>query len=176
MRGLFVTGPAAVSLALCASCARRTQTVEIPVPHPGTAPAVVWVDVPADWRALVPSPWRAEYLSPDNRSRAYVRAMPVEADAKDCPKVARQYASEFIQSWGGPPQSRVVRQRSTGETSDFEPRRTEPETDGEITWARVICRNGALAITSCTVPAVSAEDLARRCQDVVQSLQVRLPP
>ena len=175
MRGLFVTGPAAVSLALCASCAHRTQTVEIPVPHPGTAQAVVWVDVPADWRALVPSPWRAEYLSPDNRSRAYVRAMPVEADAKDCPKVARQYASEFIQSWGGPPQTRVVRKRSTGETIDFELRRTEPKPQGEIIWARVICRDGALAITSCAVTAVGAQELAGQCRDVVQSLQVRLP-
>ncbi len=134
------------------------------------------LDVPADWYALVPSPWRAEYLSPDNRSRAYVRAMPVEADAKDCPKVAQQYASEFIQAWGGPPQTRLVRKRSAGETIDFELRRTEPKPNGEVIWARVICRDGALAITSCTVAAVSAQELAGRCHDVVQSLQVRLLP
>ena len=176
MRGFFVTWPVAVSLALCVSCAHRTQTVELSVPRAGSAEAVVHVDVPADWRALVPSPSRAEYLSPDNRSRAYVRAMPVEADAKDCPRVARQYASEFIQAWGGPPHTRLVRKRSAGETIDFELRRTEPKPQGEIIWARVICRDGALAITSCTVTAVSAQELVRQCQSVVRSLQVRPAP
>jgi len=176
MRGFFVTWPVVVSLALCVSCAHRTQTVELFVPRAGSAEAVVQVDVPADWRALVPSPSRAEYLSQDNRSRAYVRAMPVEADAKDCPRVAREYASEFIQAWGGPPQTHLVRKRSTGETVDFELRRTEPKPQGEIIWARVICRDGALAITSCAVTAVSAQELVRQCQSVVQSLQVRPAP
>ena len=178
MRRLFITCQLALSLVLGVSCAHGNQTVEISVQSAGSgsAEAVVRLDVPADWRALVPSPSRAEYLSPDNLSRAYVRAMPVEADIKRCPQVARHYASEFIQAWGGPPQTRLAHKRSAGETVDFELRRTEPKPHGEIIWARVICRDGALAIASCTVAAVSAQDLARRCQDIVQSLQVRLPP
>jgi hypothetical protein len=178
MRRLFVTCQVVLSLGLGVSCAHRNQTVEISVQRAGSASAeaVVRLDVPADWHALVPSRWRAEYLSPDNLSRAYVRAMPVEADTKACPQVARRYASEFIQAWGGPPQTRLARKRSAGETVDFELRRTEPKPNGEIIWARVICREGALAIASCTVAAVSTAELTRRCQDIVRSLQVRLPP
>lgn len=163
-----------VTLALCFSCAHRSQPVEIPIQHNGSTStdAVVRVDVPAEWHALVPSPSRAEYLSPDNRSRAYVRAMPVESDAKRCPKVARQYAAEFIQAWGGPPQTRLVRKTSHGETVDFELHRTDPQPDGEIIWARVICREGTLAITSCAVPATRAHELAPPCRQVVESLQV----
>ena len=172
MRARFLRWLAGTTLAC--SCAHPRQQVEIAVHRSDSAnpDTLVRVDIPADWRPLVPSPSRAEYLSPDNRSRAYVRAMPVEADAKGCPKMARRYASDFIQAWGGPPQTRVTRRTSVGETVDFELRRTEPRPDGEIIWARVMCREGALAITSCTVPATRARELASECRQIVESLQV----
>ncbi len=177
MRRLFAASLAAMSAGFWLACA-HDRPVEIPVPRESSASAdaVVRIDVPADWRPLVPSPWRAEYLAPDNRSRAYVRAMPVEADAKGCPAIARQYAAEFIQAWGGPPETRVARKTSSGEQVDFELRRQDPKPDGEVIWARVVCRDGALAITSCTVPTPREQELGRRCRDIVESLQVLARP
>src|SRR5215471_10952644 len=156
------------------SCAHAKRSVEILVQGPGSAgpDAVVRVDVPADWRALPPSLSRAEFLAPDNRSRAYVRAMPASADLKRCPAVARQYASEFIEAWGGPPRTRVASKIASGEKVDFELRRLDPKPDGEVIWARVLCRDGALAVASCTAPMPRESQLRSRCRDILESLRV----
>jgi hypothetical protein len=160
------------------SCAHATHTVEIPVQ--GVAPtspdALVRVDVPADWRPLVPAPSRAEFLAPDQRSRVYLRAMPAEVEIKRCPALARRYATEFIDAWGGPPRTRVARKISSGDTVDFELHRTDPKPGGEIIWARVVCREGALAIASCTVPTQSEEQLKPRCRGILDSLQILAHP
>jgi len=160
------------------ACAHSTHTVEIPVQ--GVAPtsrdALVRVDVPTDWRPFVPSPSRAEFLAPDQWSRVYLRAMPAEVDIKRCPTLARQYATEFIDAWGGPPRTRVARKISSGGTVDFELRRTDPRPNGEIIWARVVCREGALAIASCTVPTPREQQLKPRCRGILDSLQVLARP
>lgn len=160
------------------SCVHANHTVEIPVQGvASTSPdALVRVDVPADWRPLVPSPSRVEFLAPDQWSRLYLRAMPAEVELKRCPTLARRYASEFIDAWGGPPQTRVARKISSGDTVDFELRRTDPKPGGEIIWARVVCRGGALAIASCTVPTPREHQLKPRCQDILHSLQVVARP
>jgi hypothetical protein len=170
---LFVIGSA-----FLVSCAHANRSVEIPVASLSSAgpDAVVRLDIPADWRPLPPSAARAEFLAPDNRSRAYVRAMPAGADAKHCPTIARQYASEFIEAWGGPPRTRVASKIASGDRVDFVLRRLDPEPDGEVIWARVVCRDGALAITSCTVPTPRERELRSQCQQVVESLQVVARP
>jgi len=156
------------------SCAHGSRSVEIPVQSlsSGGPDAFVHVDVPADWRPLPPSPARAEFLAPDNRSRAYVRAMPASADLKRCPAVARQYASEFIEAWGGPPRTRVASKIASGEKVDFELRRLDPKPDGEVIWARVLCRDGALAVASCTAPMPREPQLRSQCRDILESLRV----
>jgi|GEM_PF-2583097 len=174
MRALFFICLFVMSSGLLLSCAHAKHSVEIPVQSlsPAGPHSVVRLEVPVDWRPLPPSPSRAEFLAPDNRSRAYVRAMPAEADIKRCPTLARQYASEFIAAWGGPPRTRVASKISYGERVDFELRRVDPRPDGEVIWARVVCREGALAITSCTVPTPREQELRPRCRDIVESLQV----
>lgn len=178
MRSLFFAFLFVVSSGLLVSCLRASRSVEIPVQRLSSAggDAVVHVDVPSDWLPLAPSPSRAEFLAPDNRSRAYVRAMPADGDIKRCPTIARRYASEFIQAWGGPPRTRVASKTSSGEKVDFELRRVDPEPHGEVIWARVVCREGALAITSCTVAAPREQELKPRCRDIVESLQVLARP
>ncbi len=160
------------------SCVHANHTVEIPVQGvTATSPdALVRVAVPADWRPFVPSPSRAEFLAPDQWSRVYLRAMPAEVDLKHCPTLARRYASEFIDAWGGPPRTRVANKISSGDTVDFELRRADPKPGGEIIWARVVCREGALAIASCTVPTPREQQLKPRCRGILESLQVVARP
>lgn len=162
------------SSGILVSCVHAKRSVEIPVQrlNSPSRDVMVRLDVPTDWRALTPSPSRAEFLAPDNRSRAYVRAMPSETTVKRCPRLAREYASQFIQAWGGPPRTRVASKISSGEKVDFELRRVDPAPQGEVIWARVICREGALAIASCTVPTPREQELKLRCRDIVESLQV----
>jgi hypothetical protein len=171
----------ALALCLCVmdvgflvSCSHATRSVEIPAQGLGRAgtDVVVRLEVPADWRPLAASPARAEFLAPDNRSRAYVRAMLAAADVKRCPAVARQYASEFIEAWGPPPATRVASKTSAGESVNIELRRADPKPDGEVIWARVVCREGMLAVTSCTVPAPREQEMKGRCRDMMQSLQI----
>lgn len=160
------------------SCAHSNRSVELPVQpvSAGGRGALVRVNVPADWRPLAPSPYRAEFLAPDNQSRAYIRAMPAEADGKSCPTLVRQYATEFIGAWGGPPRNRVASKTVSNERVDFELRRKDPRPDGEIIWGRVLCREGALAVTSCTVATTREGELKGRCHDIVESLEVLVPP
>ncbi len=175
MRALFFTRLFAIGCSgALVSCVHSSRSVEIPVQRVRSADrdAVVRMDVPADWRPLVPSPSRAEFLAPDNQSRAYVRAMPAGADIKRCPTVARKYASEFIEAWGGPPRTRVASKIASGERVDFELRRIDPRPHGEVIWARVVCREGALAIISCTVATPREQALKTRCRNIVESLQV----
>ncbi len=174
MRALFFVCLFAMSSGVLVSCMHAKHSVEIPVQglSPAGSEVVVRLDVPADWRPLAPSPSRAEFLAPDNRSSVYVRAMPAEADVKRCPTLARQYASEFIEAWGRPPRTRVAKKISSAETVDFELRRVDPKPYGQVIWARVLCREGALAITSCTVPTPREQELRPRCRDIVESLQI----
>jgi hypothetical protein len=178
MRTLFFTCLLVMSSGVLVSCVHANRSVEIPVQDLSSAgrDAVVRVNVPADWRPLVPSPSRAEFLAPDNRSLVYVRAVSAEADIKRCPTLARKYASEFIEAWGRPPRTRVASKISSGETVDFELRRVDPEPHGEVIWARVVCREGALAITSCTVATPREQELKPQCRDIVESLQVLARP
>ncbi len=160
------------------SCAHARRSVELPVQAvtAGGRGALVRVDVPADWRPLPPSPYRAEFLAPDNQSLAYIRAMPAEADGKSCPVLVRQYATELIGAWGGPPRNRVASKTASDERVDFELRRRDPKPDGEVIWARVLCREGALAVASCTVSTPREGELKGRCHDIVDSLEVLVPP
>ena len=160
------------------SCAHSSRSVELPVQavSAGGRGVVVHVNVPADWRPLAPSPYRAEFLAPDNQSRAYIRAMPAEADSKSCPVLVREYATEFIGAWGGPPRNRVASKTASDERVDFELRRRDPKPDGEVIWARVLCREGALAVASCTVSTPREGELKGRCHDIVDSLEVLVPP
>ena len=166
------------SLGALGSCAHTTQTVEIPVVGLRTniRDALVRMNVPADWSPLVPSESRAEFLAPDHWSRVYIRAMPGDASAKRCRTLARQYASEFINAWGGPPRTRVASRTSSGDTVDFELRRVDPKPHGEVIWGRVICRDGALAIASCTVSTQREHDLKPQCDGIMNSLEVRSLP
>jgi hypothetical protein len=102
--------------------------------------------------------------------------MPAEADNKSCRTLVRQYASEFIGAWGGPPRNRVARKTASDEKVDFELRRADPRPDGEVIWARVLCREGALAVASCTVAMPREGELRGRCHDIVESLEVLVPP
>jgi hypothetical protein len=178
MRALFFTCLFAMSAGALVSCVHATRSVEIPVQGPSSSDrdAVVRVNVPVDWRPLAPSPSRAEFLAPDNRSLVYIRAIPAKADIKRCPTLARQYASEFIEAWGGPPRTRVASKISSGDRVDFELRRLDPKPHGEVIWARVVCGEGALAITSCTVSTLREQTLRPRCRDIVDSLQVLARP
>ena len=178
MRALVLTCLVVTATAFLFSCAHGNRAVEISVQSlsSGGPDAFVHVDVPADWRPLPPSPARAEFLAPDNRSRAYVRAMPAAADVKRCPAAARQYASEFIEAWGGPPRTRVTSKIASGEKVDFELRRMDPKPDGEVIWARVLCSNGALAVVSCTVPIPREPQLRSQCRDILESLRVVAQP
>ena len=178
MRALVLTCLVVTATAFLFSCAHGNRALEIPVQSlsSGGPDAFVHVDVPADWRPLPPSPARAEFLAPDNRSRAYVRAMPAAPDIKRCPAVARQYASEFIEAWGGPPRTRVASKIASGEKVDFELRRVDPKPDGEVIWARVLCSNGALAVASCTVPMPREAQLRSQCRDILESLRVVASP
>lgn len=152
----------------------RAVAVEMPVQSVQVAgkDAVVRLQVPTDWRPLAPSAARAEFLGPDNRSRAYVRVMPAEKDARHCPALAKQYGQEYIRAWGGPPRTRVVQKTSVEDRYEFELRRVDPKPDGEVIWGRVVCREGALAIVSCTVPGTRAGELQSECQEIIDSLEI----
>jgi hypothetical protein len=167
-----------VGLGALGSCAHATHIVEIPVvaQRSSIRDALVRMNVPADWSPLVPSESRAEFLAPDNWSRVYIRAMPADASAKRCRTLARQYASEFINAWGGPPRTRVASKTSSGDTVDFELRRVDPKPHGEVIWGRVICREGALVIASCTVSTQREHELKSQCDDIMHSLEVRSLP
>ena len=172
-RGLLAIGSAAAL-----SCAHNTKNVDIRVEGVGPAAHAtrVRLEVPADWRPFVPSPERAEFLAPDRWSRVYLRGMPAKVDDNHCPALAQKYASEFIDAWGGPPRTRVASKASSAEGVDFELRRTDPKPRGEIIWGRVVCRQGALAIASCTVPTGQEVQLKRQCHAVLESLQVDRVP
>jgi hypothetical protein len=102
--------------------------------------------------------------------------MPAEADSKSCPVLVREYATEFIGAWGGPPRNRVATKTASDERVDFELRRRDPKPDGEVIWGRVMCREGALAVASCTVSMPREGELKGRCHDIVESLEVLVPP
>jgi hypothetical protein len=173
MKASLISAPIGLFLALT-GCVHATQSVEMPV-QAVTATGgncLVRVEVPTDWRPMAPSASRAEYLAPDNRSRAYLRVMPAEADPARCPELARQYMRDYIDAWGGPPRTRVANRVTSGDHVDFELHRTDPRPHGEVIWGRVVCRNGALAIVACTVPRPRAEELRSSCRTMLESLQV----
>jgi hypothetical protein len=70
----------------------------------------------------------------------------------------------------------VARKTASDEKVDFELRRADPRPDGEVIWARVLCREGALAVASCTVAMPREGELRGRCHDIVESLEVLVPP
>jgi len=167
-----------MACAAALSCAHNKRSVDIRVEGngPATQPTRVRIEVPADWRPLVPSSERAEFLAPDHWSRVYLRGMPAKVDDGHCPALARKYASEFIDAWGGPPQTRVASKTASAEGVNFELRRTDPKPRGEVIWGRVLCRQGALAIASCTVPTGSETQLQSQCHEVLESLRVDRAP
>ena len=138
---------------------------------PVTGPAMMArADIPWDWIALAPAPSRAEFMGPDRRSRVYVRAMAAD---KPCPRLAREYAHEVIQSWGGPPRSRLVSRTNGGGEVDFELARTDPKPGGELVLGRVLCQDGALAIVSCAGPLPSESILRPLCMSMLNSLRIQ---
>jgi hypothetical protein len=156
------------------ACAPAMRSVSLPVQiltTPGTY-TQARIEVPKDWTPLAPSSSRAEFLAPDRRSRVYFRAMPGDANPQRCAKLARDYASDSITMWGGPPATRVAHRRDVGDTVDFELRRRDPAPGGEVIWSRVVCRNNALAIASCTVPTPREAELREVCLHTLQTLQL----
>ena len=138
---------------------------------PVSGPAMMArADIPWDWIALAPAPARAEFMGPDRRSRVYVRAMAAD---KPCSRLAREYAHEVIQSWGGPPRSRLVSRNIQGGEVDFELARTDPKPLGELVLGRVLCEDGALAIVSCAGPVASESILRPLCMSMLNSLRIQ---
>jgi hypothetical protein len=171
-------GLLAIGSVAAMSCAHNTRSVDIRVEGFGQATQAtrVRLEVPADWSPLTPSSERAEFLAPDRWSRVYLRGMPAKVDDSRCPALAKKYAAEFIDAWGGPPRTRVASKAASAEGVDFELRRTDPKPRGEVIWGRVLCRQGALAIASCTVPTGREVQLRRQCHEVLESLQVDRAP
>lgn len=171
---VLAPGVLLASLGGCVHAVAPRPAVELAVHSVkvGGRSAVVKVEIPPEWRPLVPSEARAEFLAPDGRSRAYIRAMSADVEAKRCPKIARDYARDYIDAWGGPPRTQVKNRVVTGAQVEFELRRTEPKPQGEVIWGRVICRDGVLAITACTLPVQREEQLGATCRSILQSLDI----
>jgi len=165
-----------MSLVGLSGCRRGMRTVELPIhDKPDTAPvAVVRLEVPTDWRSLVPSASRLEYLAPDNKTRSYFRIMKGAQSEKECSAMARDYAKEVIGSWG--PGTKVAAKEENGPVVDFEIKRSNPKPAGETIWSRVECRYGVLAIASCATGGSSPEPLKRRCTDIVSRFEVLPQP
>src|SRR5216683_3212991 len=140
----------AIGSGVLVSCVHANHTVEIPVQGvTATSPdALVRVAVPADWRPFVPSPSRAEFLAPDQWSRVYLRAMPAEVDLKHCPTLARRYASEFIDAWGGPLRTRVANKISSGTVPTPREQQLNPRCRGILESLQVVARPKPLATAS----------------------------
>lgn len=166
---------ALVLLLISAGCFRSVRTAELPieVSAPAGPEVSARLAVPSDWRPLQGSSARAEFVGPDNHSTAYLRAMPGPEDAKRCPALVRKYSTEVIDSWGGPPRTRVAHRKFEGGLAEFELRRMDPKPAGEVIWSRVVCQTGALAIASCTTPAPRASEMEPLCRKVLDSLDIR---
>lgn len=165
-----------LAAALLHGCVRSvaTRPVQLPVALEALGPesAVVKMAVPQGWTPLAPSPARAEFVGPDRRSRIYLRAMPASPKTQRCDKLARSYAAEVIESWGGPPRTQVVEKKAFEAGVDFELLRQDPKPLGERIWSRVVCKSGVLAVVSCAGPAPREPALRVLCGDVLASLEV----
>src|SRR5206468_4278141 len=102
----------------------------------------------------------------------YLRAMPAVPAHRPCSVIVREYAREVIQSWGGPPRTRVVRKEAAQDKVDFELARTDPKPYGELILTRVLCQQGTLAVASCAGPVPEEQDLRPICNVVLQSLEI----
>lgn len=162
---------------LVVSCTHpaRTTTLHVPVEmrrsSSGSAP-LVRISVPADWRPMAPSLTRLELLGPDHRSRLYLRSASAQGASGGCSALARKSAEDVVTSWGKPPRTRVLRKAILEDQVELELRRLEPEPAGELMWYRIVCRNQALAVASCTVPAPREQAMKRICRDVLDSIDV----
>lgn len=172
LRFLLLAGLTALS-----ACATRTavggappsgkQAVELT-----TVPAMVQMQVPRDWIALAPSPARAEFMGPNHRARVYLRAMTAQSKNKSCDVLAKDYAREVIESWGGPPRTKLAHKTVTEGRVDFELHRSDPKPNGEIILSRVKCEDGALAVASCSGPAWVEAELRPACADILDSVRI----
>ncbi|MFN0063811.1 MAG: hypothetical protein ACKVPX_15000 [Myxococcaceae bacterium] len=163
---------AAVALAISA-CAPLTRSVVLEVPNaPANSFAVARFQVPKSWVPFDAAPARAEFLGPDRRSRAYLRALPASQKPEKCERLVSRYADDVIDSWGGPPHTRVVRRENQKNEARFELRRTDPKPHGETIWSRIRCERGALAVASCTVPSRAHADVQDQCRNALGSLEL----
>jgi hypothetical protein len=102
----------------------------------------------------------------------YLRAMPATARDQACPILARDYADEVIESWGGPPRTRLVHKSVAPGRVDFELKRLDPKPQGEVILSRVVCGGGVLAVVSCAGPTPVEPQLRPLCEEVLDSVSV----
>jgi hypothetical protein len=93
--------------------------------------------------------------------------------------LASDYADEVIESWGGPPRTRLVHKSVAQGRVDFELKRLDPKPQGEVILSRVVCGNGVLAVVSCAGPTPVEPQLRPLCEDILDSVSLgnaRRPP
>jgi hypothetical protein len=102
--------------------------------------------------------------------------MPANVDSAKCANLASQYAAEFIAAWGRSPRTQVTHKTRSGDAVEFEIRRRDPEPMGEVIWGRVLCRQNALAVASCTADQPPSSSIRVECGNILASMQISTRP
>jgi hypothetical protein len=140
--------------------------------HGGKQLAVA--EIPKDWTPLAPSPSRVEFIAPDRVSQVYLRAMPTMASEVQCPQLVKQYTDDLIEVWSLGAKLRP--EKTEAPDGVIVELRQKNKTKSHVVWGRVMCRNGVMAVLSCSTLIAKEVELKKTCDSVVQSLTVKTQP
>lgn len=165
---------AALALGACAS--GRTATIRADSSLAGGLDAAAKIDVPAGWYQTTSRLDRQEFVAPDNFSRIGFSTSPVTAQASACPALAQRAAESAAAELtkGQKLKVEMATAFEAPEVVDFTMTvpSAPPGPSDRLVLGRALCRDGALAVVSCSVGKRQWATLGRTCEQVVASLRV----
>lgn len=169
---------AALSALLFAGCTSpqvRVASLRADTRLAGGGESLVKMEVPGTWFQSASKPDRADFLAPDNFSRATVSSIPVLASDR-CVEIAQRAARDAVTDLlKGKKDVRADLKSApeSPEVVDFSavvPGNPPGPSDRAVA-GRVICRDGALAVATCSA-GVERPDNRDVCQKALGTLRV----
>jgi hypothetical protein len=163
-----------VSALGCAS-AHKVVSLRADARTLGGNEAVAKVEAPGGWYHATRRAERAELAAPDNFSKMSFSVSPVVVAAEGCAELAKRAASDQAQgaagSTGAKPEFTVLPE--SPDTIDYQLTvpASPPGPYDRLVQGRAMCRNGALAVVTCST-GVKLKATGAECQKVLASLTI----
>ena len=164
-----------LTLASCAS-AHKVLMLKTDNRLLGGGEAVAKVEAPGDWYQAVRKNDRADLSAPDNFSSLAFWATPVLADPARCPEFARRAANAATAPATAAPGAKAEYSASPETPDVVEWRITVPASPpgpfNRYVQGRAMCRNGALAVVTCSTGVERKGSTGADCAKVLESLNI----